>query len=309
MKTPKTIKTIIAYLILFSILVNGCGSKGAGDERPFFVRVYYLGNSGKRISFEEYEPAARGGTDLVEELLDEMEQQPGDKTLVPVLNDTFSINSYFLNYDGLTIDFDNSYLTLDSITEVLTRAAVVRTLTQAEGVSSVTFTVNGEPLLNPKGEPYGPMNADLFVDNPGTEINNYERTTLKLYFANKEGDRLLAAERIVVYNTNISIEKLVLEQLISGPETEGLYPVINPQTTIMGVIVRDGVCYVNLSSSFLTQPYNVSTDVAIYSIVNSLTELTSVRRVQIAVDGENDMLYMNTTSLSETYERDLSLVE
>ncbi|MBQ7556784.1 MAG: GerMN domain-containing protein, partial [Lachnospiraceae bacterium] len=45
------------------------------------------------------------------------------------------------------------------------------------------------------------------------------------------------------------------------------------------------------------------------SIVNSLTELTSVRRVQIAVDGENDMLYMNTTSLSETYERDLSLVE
>ncbi|MCR5303128.1 MAG: GerMN domain-containing protein [Lachnospiraceae bacterium] len=309
MSTRRLKDLLIVILLSVSVALSGCTVPAGGDGDTLMIHIYYMNAGNRKISYVDYEPAARGGSDLVEEMLDEMEQQPDDVDLLPVLNGSFSINSYFLNYDGVTIDLDSRYLLLDTITEVLTRAAIVRTLTQADGVSSVTFTVNGEALLNSDGEAYGPMNAEMFVDNSGTEINNYERTVLKLYFADKSGDKLLAAERTVVYNTNISIEKLVVEQLISGPETKGLYPVINPQTTILGVIVRDGTCYVNFSSSFLTQPYNVSTEVAIYSIVNSLTELNSVRRVQIAVDGENDMLYMNTTSLSEIYERNTKLAE
>ena len=32
----------------------------------------------------------------------------------------------------------------------------------------------------------------------------------------------------VEYNSNISMEKLVVEYLVKGPDIDGVYPVINP---------------------------------------------------------------------------------
>ena len=51
-------------------------------------------------------------------------------------------------------------------------------------------------------------------------------------------------------------------------------------------MTKDGICYVNFDSNFLTVVNNVNLDIEIYSIVNSLTELQGVNRVQILVDGD-----------------------
>lgn len=85
----------------------------------------------------------------------------------------------------------------------------------------------------------------------------------------------------------------MVERLIAGPdaENEELYPVINPATKVLGVTVKDGTCYVNLDNGFLTQTYNVSAEVQIYSIVNSLVELSNINKVQIAVNGNTDMIF------------------
>lgn len=61
---------------------------------------------------------------------------------------------------------------------------------------------------------------------------------------------------------------------------------INPETKIINILTKDGICYVNLDSSFLTVVNNVSTEVAVYSIVNSLVELDNINKVQILVNGE-----------------------
>ena len=60
---------------------------------------------------------------------------------------------------------------------------------------------------------------------------------------------------------------------------------------MLGVTVKDGTCYVNLDNGFLTQTYNVSAEVQIYSIVNSLVELSNINKVQIAVNGNTDMIF------------------
>ena len=78
---------------------------------------------------------------------------------------------------------------------------------------------------------------------------------------------------------------------------------INPETKIVNILTKDGICYVNLDSSFLTVVNNVSTEVAVYAIVNSLVELDNINKVQILVNGE-----VPTTFSNSTFERNLDYV-
>ena len=87
------------------------------------------------------------------------------------------------------------------------------------------------------------------------------------------------------------------------------YPVANPDTKVLSVAVRDGICYVNLDSSFVNQIYNVTPEVTIYAITNSLVELSNVNKVQISINGETNINYRENISLSATFERNLDLVE
>ena len=141
------------------------------------------------------------------------------------------------------------------------------------------------------------------------EVNFRARFDLNI-IAIENGGKLVEVIKPVEYNSNISMEKLVVERLIAGPdaENEELYPVINPATKVLGVTVKDGTCYVNLDNGFLTQTYNVSAEVQIYSIVNSLVELSNINKVQIAVNGNTDMIFREKISLSNVFDRNLDLV-
>lgn len=100
-----------------------------------------------------------------------------------------------------------------------------------------------------------------------------------------------------------------MEELIRGPANEETYPTINPETKVNNVTVQDGVCYVNLSESFLTQMTNVTSEVTIYSITNSLVELPNVNKVQISINGDTSGTYREKIPFSTIFERNLELIE
>ena len=95
---------------------------------------------------------------------------------------------------------------------------------------------------------------------------------------------------------------------MKGPLMEGAYPTINPSTKIISVSVKDGICYVNLGSDFLSQPNSVSAEVTIYSITNSLVELSNVNKVQISIGGETNITYREKIDLNNLFERNLDLL-
>ena len=106
------------------------------------------------------------------------------------------------------------------------------------------------------------------------------------------------------------MDKLVVMQLIQGPQdNEDCYPVIDPNTKLINVTTQDGTCYVNLDSTFLAPGVNVSNDVAIYSIVDSLIELGSVNKVQFLIDSDSDVMFRETVSLNTQFDRNLDIVE
>ena len=105
----------------------------------------------------------------------------------------------------------------------------------------------------------------------------------------------------------------MVEEIIAGPKVDDIgvsnvHPVMNGNTKVISVNIRDGICYVNLNEVFLNQSYQVMPEVTIYAITNSLVELGNVNKVQILVNGETNINYQESISLSTTFERNLDLI-
>ena len=66
------------------------------------------------------------------------------------------------------------------------------------------------------GNPVGMLSASDFVEGI-RDVNSFEKTELTLYSSNAAGDGLVEEKREVMRNTNTSLEKLIVEQLIEGP--------------------------------------------------------------------------------------------
>lgn len=298
-------------LLLLCSLMFWCmtGTLGCGREENVggnYISVYYISNSETKVENHEYAMQSEAVEEQLQEMINCLSATPEKLEYKAPLAMGFHIIDLKVEDEKLTLNVDKEYSKLPATTEVLVRAAIVRTLTQIEGIRYVGITVEGEQLYDNTGELVGWMNAEQFIDNDGNEINTYELVKLKLYFANKDGDKLIAAYREKHYSTNTPLERFVVEELIAGPsgQVEGLYPAINPETKIISIMTKDGICYVNLDSGFLNVTNNVSVEVAVYSIVNSLVELSNINKVQILINGEAPVNFFSTN----TFERNLDYV-
>lgn len=296
-------KMVWALSVFLCMALAACGKAEEYGENTY--EVYYVSNSATKVEMHPHEMKADTVEGQLEELLACLSTNPAKLEYQAPLCMGFDILSRKLEDGRVQIDVSAAYQGLPVTTQVLVRAAIVRTLTQIDGIGMVLMTVEGNPLYDNNGRVVSWMGASQFIDNDGNEINTYELARIRLYFAGESGTELISTYREKRYSTNLSLERFVVEELIAGPgeQAQGRYPSINPNTKILSVMTRDGVCYVNLDDNFLTVVNNVSTDVSIYSIVNSLIELSNVNKVQILVNGEVPSSFSSTT-----FERNLDIV-
>ncbi|MBR4831005.1 MAG: GerMN domain-containing protein, partial [Butyrivibrio sp.] len=112
-----------------------------------------------------------------------------------------------------------------------------------------------------------------------------------LYFLDEEKQKLVPVYRSVVYKNGISIVKLAVEQIIEGPNTDSVNSTIPPDTKVNSVDIKDGVCYIDFSSEFLSEPLDVDPSLALYSVIDTVTEFPEVDSVVFSVDGESDFIF------------------
>jgi hypothetical protein len=97
--------------------------------------------------------------------------------------------------------------------------------------------------------------------------------------------------------------RAALEELISGaPTTEGAYRVLPADTKILGIMIEDGLATVDFSREVLNANVGSSGEgLGIDSIVNTLTEFSSIDRVSFTVEGsaENGMDWWGHVGLYE----------
>ena len=209
--------------------------------------------------------------------------------------------------DGvLTVILSDAFSTLTGINQSIASACLTNTLTQFQNVTGVCL----ETRANPEAEHDTVVLAksDFVLQDIGA-VNT--ETTVRLYFADSNGRYLVASDRTGYFTEAAQIPAFVIQQLISGPTESGQLAVM-PEGTVLRDIVVDssGNCTVNLSSEFLLNKpaTELMERMTILSIVNSLTELESVKTVSFLVEGEiaPESYHMD---LSQAFVRDESAID
>ena len=305
----KKLLKIRAFFLLFALLfaLSGCTGEKAVEQSGNAYTIYYLNASGIQLVGSEYRTETADTDALVRELLDKMGNVPADLDCQRALPERIEKITYRIEGNVLYLYADANYALMNSVQEILCRAALTKTLTQIPDIEYLSIYCAEQPITDAAGNPVGMLSASDFVDSI-RDVNSFERTELTLYFANETGDQLVEEKREVMQNSNTSLERLIVEQLIAGPPFEGAYPTIPSETKLLNISIKDKICYVNLDEGFLGTGYNVIESIPVYSIVNSLVELSNINKVQIAVNGNTDMIFREKISLSNVFDRNLDLV-
>lgn len=300
------------YLVLFllvamSLFCAGCGKENEGVGENSGYMIYYLNASGNQLVGNPYEPQMTETESLVQELMAALNTVPSDLECQSAMPSQVEKMSFRVDANVLHLYADANYALMNSVQEILCRAALTKTLTQIPGIDYLTIYCAEQPIMDGAGNPVGMLSATDFVDSI-RDVNSFEKTEMTLYFANETGDMLLQEKREVMRSTNTSVEKLIVEQLIEGPKTNGRYATLPKDVKLLNVSVNESVCSINLDAAFLNSTLEVKEYIPIYSIVNSLSELSTVSRVQIRINGSEDAVFRDLVPLNMVFVRNYDYI-
>lgn len=295
-------------LILCVSVICGCGKEKSVESDGGF-KIYYLNKSENKLMSVGYTLKNDETDKAVEEVADRLSKVSKKINYINALPEGVKIKGYEINDNTLSMSFSMEYLTMKKSREIMCRAAIVLTMTQIKGIDYVSFSVENEPLKNSTGENIGPMKAADFVDSAGSSINSYQNVEITLFFGNSGGDKLVEQKFSKIYSENVSMERYIVDSLIKGPGDSEMTRTVSEQTKVISVTTKDGICYVNLGGTFLSDTLDVTDEVEIYSIVNSLCELTNVSKVQFSIDGDTNVKLHGKFDLNKTFSRNLDICE
>lgn len=300
-------RSFILFVLLLPLL-SGCVQKKEPTGASFGSYQVFSPDLAKNgIAWEAYEPEHKSGEPLLAELLQQI-RVPSDDGHVSMIGGTVALPEISIGTNGLvTLLFDEGYTEVSGVGEVLLRAAIVKTLCQCGEIDSVEIYVAGQPLLNSQNMPIGIMKADDFLDSLRMNTDVQEFSAI-VYYANREGTGLIASSLVLSHSGSESEELAVLCRLIDGPVESGMYPVLPDTVKVHSVVTKEGVCTVDFNAEFLEKLPEVSEEVLVYSVVNSLVNLPDVQSVQFLIDGEMHKIFQKL-DLSVSYERNLNIVE
>jgi len=136
----------------------------------------------------------------------------------------------------------------------------------------------------PEGNPFTPPEPPLYERNDPP-------MTVKLFFPGMKEDVILSAEDQTIFRSAelANRARQILQKLLDGPTTPGLYPSVPKDTKLQEVFIDGtGMAYVDFSSTIAANHPGgmLSEQATVYSVVNSLTyNLPEIRQVKILVGG------------------------
>lgn len=302
------VRVLICLLLVFSVLYGCDNNKNSDNDtnsnNEYFI--YYTNDDYTRIHQQKYKVSGVETMDIINELINELRNGNFKESKTATLPQgivTININSGIL-----ILDFDENYNELSGFEEVLRRAAIVKTLCQIPDITFVQFSVNGQALVV-NGNTVGNMTAESFVNNIGHSSDYATNNEINVYYSNAYGTKLKKTTVKVDNNGTESLERIAIERLLKDPDKIGYYSVFNPGVEINRVVTDDKVCYIDFSEEFIDRKGGVSEEVAVYSVVNTLTDLSTVNQVFITVNGEECEYYEDSVEMNVLLERNFEINE
>lgn len=274
------------------------------DTEAINLNMYFLNGKESTLISEEQSVKYTEEDDISVRILEELIK--GGSKGSGIADKKTVVNFVENGESGTQVDFSRDFLTDDTAHNTFAVYAVVKTLCQLPGVKTVKVTVDGENVKSADGAELGFLAGDdINIEKDSTE-NKYAA----LYFAEKNSRKLKKEIRKINITDSQSMEQCILNELAEGPKNDELESVISPDTSVISVQTTDGTCFVNFSSAFVSKNSGSKEKEmkAVYSVVNSLTELDSVKNVQFLVEGKKSDSF-GSISISGTFYRNESIIE
>ena len=131
---------------------------------------------------------------------------------------------------------------------------------------------------------------------PEEEISEEQmrQTIVSLYFYDKNSKSLASEGRLIDAKELVKEPyKKLMQLLIEGPQNQGLSKTIPDGTKINKAELKGEILYLDLSKEFIENHVGgeEQESITIYSIVNTMTNLTEVNSVKILIDGEENKAF------------------
>ena len=304
MKKCTVVLTGLIIIICTSLLSSGCSNE-TGTE----YKIYYTDKTRSELVDVSYKSETQDEIALAKEIIDQMNKKPRNNENQIVKPENVEIYKTTLIDNTIYVYLSGDYNGMSSSDKAILRAAMVKGLVQIDGIDYVHFYVDGLEVMQENGKPLGDLSADSYIDDANEIMGSVEWKNINLYFADKSGTKIVKSNVSVACSKNSLIEKVIVERLIKGPSDSNYMSTLPEDTKLLSVSVSNGICYVNLNSAFLTEMVNVSTEIPIYSIVNSLCELENVNNVKIMVNGDSNNTFHEGINLNTTFSYNSELME
>ncbi len=154
-------------------------------------------------------------------------------------------------------------------------------------------------------------NAGVLPESTNAVIKDpVEKKIVTLYYANSNADKVVAEKREVEISIGTQIEKLVFEELQKEPKSEGLHAAIPKGTKLLSASTEGGILTLNLSREFVdNSPGGTAGELmTLYSIINTMTELPDIKKVQFLIEGQKEEIYIHAI-FDEPFVRNEEIIE
>ena len=211
-----------------------------------------------------------------------------------------AVPTYTLSEDTLILHFSRQLADLSGMELTITAGCLARTLLPLVGVRTLVLTADGA-LLD------GETSMTVRLEDLGLRDDTQDRLhgDFTVYYADADRRYLVSRSISLFLTVRSELPMQLLEQLCLPSPDGSLYSVLPEGTRILSAVTQDGLCTVDLSGEFVSRRfYSPSAQLlSIYGIVNTLTALPEIDRVELTVEGEL-LLRLGSVSLSGPMIRD-----
>lgn len=280
----RILSIVLTAALIFTL--SGCGGSGDGNNTADIngsgvnlINIYYAEGNEVMKSDTWYQLKQPDSvTASVEEVM---------TALIKEFDGKIPSYTYMLddkNNVSLDLTLDGSYTKEDYL---LMMAAVSNTIFQIDGVESIDIN-----MVDGEGEIVAGdlVMRDSFYFYGYPADDKYNAMDITIFTANSDGTGLVSQQMVIYAEPNVSAAEKIVASLAEA-ET------IPVGTEVNSVSVNAGVCYLDLNSNFEDNMSDIKSDVVVYSVVNSITSLPNIDKVQLLIDGENIDSYRKVVNI------------
>jgi germination protein M len=319
LKTTKDIRiygAIMVFILGLFLVMGYLNALDHKDETFLEVNAYFLNPLTNSLEGELRTVMRGTNEEMTSELLNEvMKRGPRTRGLVSAIPEFITLQEGELieNHFRLQLMFTTNGEVMTPEEELFFKSALSWTMTELPMIRDLHIYINEREMLRADGSPIGLLNRENLVINKAISPFRSEVHRAVLYFTDNAFQGLIAEERVIQVSTlspQPDMARHVVEQLIAGPSRLEHVATVPPETVIREISTEGDICYVNLSPEAFFRPMTPNGDalLTIFSLVNSLTEIEGIRRVQFLIDSRKVEIVGGGHDLSLPIERDESLI-